>query len=122
MFGCISPADFCTVRDLTSTTLEISALFGLVRADDNLPLYDLAITDSVAGIKNYAKNFWKGKLNDILKKLKNSNYTIINLMGKNYSSIIDEKYTQRPNLKLGINDRSNVPRLRGEWLKSQLGV
>jgi cytoplasmic iron level regulating protein YaaA (DUF328/UPF0246 family) len=98
----------------------VSALFGLVRADNYLPWYDLAITDSVSGIKNYAKEFWKNKLNTILNELVISNYTIINLMGKDYSSIIDKKYTQGPNLVLCSNDRSNAPKLRGEWLKSQL--
>jgi len=99
----------------------LSALFGIIRADDYLPLYDFAMSDTVDGDVNFAKNYWNNKLNIILRELVDSNCVIVNLMSDNYNSIIDVTLTNKPKLNFNKNDRNVRTKKRGEWLRSQLG-
>lgn len=98
----------------------ISALFGIIRADNYIPLYDLAMTDEIDRNKNYAQGFWKGKLDDIIKNLCTDGKTVYNLLSENYKKCLDQK-TQYlmtiPEIKYTGSDSSGK---RGKWLEQDL--
>jgi cytoplasmic iron level regulating protein YaaA (DUF328/UPF0246 family) len=95
----------------------VSALFGIIRADNYIPLYDLAMTDQIDGNKNYAQGFWKGKLDRIIEKLNNNGYIIYNILSGPYNfCIINQHLTVIPN----INWNDKWGQHKGEWLKEKL--
>lgn len=98
----------------------ISALFGMIRADNYIPLYDLAMSDEIDGSKNFAQRFWKGKLDVIIENLINEGYIIYNLLSKDYNSSISKEainLTVIPDIKYTKSDASEK---RGKWLKNNL--
>jgi cytoplasmic iron level regulating protein YaaA (DUF328/UPF0246 family) len=98
----------------------ISALFGIIKADDYIPLYNLAMTDQINDCKNYAQKFWQGKLDNLIENIINEGHTIYNLLGKNYMKCLDKKITNQiitPNIKYSRSDSSEK---RGKWLKSNI--
>lgn len=98
----------------------ISALFGIIRADNYIPLYDLAMTDEIDRNKNYAQGFWKGKLDAIIENLINNGYIIYNLLSKDYNSSVSKQalnLTVIPDVKY---KRSDASEKRGKWLKNNL--
>lgn len=98
----------------------ISALFGIIRADNYIPLYDLAMPDKIDGNKNSAQRFWKGKLDAIIENLINNGYIIYNLLSKDYNSIVSKQalnLTVIPDVKY---KRSDASEKRGKWLKNNL--
>lgn len=98
----------------------ISALFGMIRADNYIPLYDLAMSDEIDGRKNFAQRFWKGKLDVIIENLINEGYIIYNLLSKDYNSSISKEainLTVIPDIKYTKSDASEK---RGKWLKNNL--
>lgn len=95
----------------------ISALFGIIRADNYIPLYDLAMTDEIDSNKNYAQGFWKGKLDSIIEKLKYDGYIIYNILSSPYNFCINNQhFTVIPN----INWKDNYGHDKGVWLKENL--
>lgn len=97
----------------------VSALFGIIRADDYIPLYDLAMNDEIDGIKSFATKFWNGKLDIIIENLISNRYLIYNLLGKQYNNSISKTKhkTKIPYVKFsGIDADFN----RGKWLKENL--
>ena len=107
----------------------VSALFGIIRADDYIPFYNLAMTDEINGCKNFAQKHWKGKLDSIIENLINSNSHMYNLLSKNYKVCISEKIVQllKPQEHLSISeidinnrDRNNCLQKRGKFLKHKL--
>lgn len=98
----------------------ISALFGIIRADNYIPLYDLAMTDEIDRNKNYAQGFWKGKLDDIIKNLCKDGKTVYNLLSENYKKCLDQntQYLMTiPEIKYTGSDSSGK---RGKWLEQDL--
>jgi cytoplasmic iron level regulating protein YaaA (DUF328/UPF0246 family) len=109
----------------------ISALFGIIRADDYIFMYDLAMTDEIDGDKNFAKKYWKGKLDLIIEKLSKNDTVIYNLLSKDYSDCIHQKLVNslKTQEDLGIseidinkNDRNSCPGKRGKWLNRDLNL
>ena len=107
----------------------ISALFGIIRADDFIPLYDLAMSDKLNGISSFTKKYWKGKLDIIIQKLLVSNLCVYNLLSKEYEGCIDKKifkslkeqeYLGIPEIDINESDRFNCLPKRGKFLKYKL--
>ncbi|MBS4066638.1 MAG: peroxide stress protein YaaA [Chitinophagaceae bacterium] len=101
----------------------ISALFGIIRADNYIPDYDLALSDSLDGKNNLARKFWKGKLDNTIQKLLIENSTIFNLLSKEYSKVFNNETKQlltSTNIERTKNDRSDMPNKNGIWLKNHL--
>lgn len=101
----------------------ISALFGIIRADNYIPYYDLALSDSLDGNNNFARKFWNGKLDNIIKKLSNENTIIFNLLSDNYSAVFSEETKQlltSTDIERNKNNRSDMPIKNGIWLKNHL--
>jgi len=99
----------------------VSALFGIIRADNYIPLYDIAMTDEIDGVKNFAKKYWKGKLDTIIEKICNDGNIVNNLLSNDYNGSINKKtknITTIPNIKYIGSDASEK---RGKWLKKELG-
>jgi cytoplasmic iron level regulating protein YaaA (DUF328/UPF0246 family) len=98
----------------------ISALFGIIKADNHIPLYDLAMTDELNDHNEYAIGFWKGKLDDIIEKLCNDGKTVYNLLSENYKKCLDQKTQDLmtiPEIKYARSDSSGK---RGKWLEQDL--
>lgn len=97
----------------------ISALFGIIRADDYIPLYDLAMNDEIDGIKSRATKFWNGKLDEIIKNLSKDGYSIYNLLSIEYNKSISKTkcLTTIPCVKFSGNGANFN---RGKWLKENL--
>lgn len=109
----------------------ISALFGIIRADNYIPLYDFAMTDEIDGKKDYAKKYWKKKLDGIIKKLVVDGNVVFNLLSNEYLDCIDKKVidilkiqTVLGNSEIDIkkNDRNSQSIKRGKWLKYDLNI
>ena len=109
----------------------ISALFGIIRADNYIPLYDFAMTDEIDGKKDYAKKYWKKKLDGIIKKLVEDGNVVFNLLSNEYLDCIDKKVidilkiqTVLGNSEIDIkkNDRNSQSIKRGKWLKHDLNI
>ena len=83
----------------TSKVYIMSALYGIIRSDDYIIDYDLMMTDTLSSnVYNNGKEFtpqefWKGKLEKILEKIKIDNNAIIyNLLAdKDYCAVIKNK-------------------------------
>jgi cytoplasmic iron level regulating protein YaaA (DUF328/UPF0246 family) len=98
----------------------VSALFGLIRADDYIPLYDLAMNDTINNSNNFAQKFWKGKLDNLIFQLHKNGEEIYNLLSENYSKCLQKESKSlliTPKIEFA---RSNAPSKRGKWLKSVL--
>lgn len=98
----------------------ISALFGIIRADNHIPLYDLAMTDELNDYNEYAIGFWKGKLDDIIKDLLYDGKTVYNLLSENYKKCLNQntQYLMTiPKIEFTASDSSGK---RGKWLKDVL--
>jgi cytoplasmic iron level regulating protein YaaA (DUF328/UPF0246 family) len=109
----------------------ISALFGIIRADDYIFMYDLAMTDEIDGDKNFAKKYWKGKLDLIIEKLSKNDTVIYSLLSKDYSYCINKKlvnslktqeYLGISEIDINKNDRNSCPGKRGKWLNRDLNI
>ena len=133
----------CWTKEQTSKIYIISALFGIIRADDYIFNYDLAMEDKLIS-PNYLngqeftpKKFWKGKLDEIIQKLKNK-AIIYNLLSNDYLDVLEDKnllvnpldecnkedlllkkYTIM-NKKNNIIWKDNYGTNKGKWLKEQL--
>ena len=97
----------------------VSALFGIIRADNYIPLYDLAMNDEIDKIVNFAQRFWNGKLDVIIENLISNGYLIYNLLGKQYNNSISKTkhITKIPYVKFSGSDADEK---RGKWLKANL--
>jgi cytoplasmic iron level regulating protein YaaA (DUF328/UPF0246 family) len=114
----------CSSSEWSPTEMEniyiVSALFGIIRADDYIPLYDLSMNDTVNGQIKFAQKFWEGKLDQILNKLFENGYQIINLLGNDYSNCFDRQNSSKminPNL---LCKGVDCLRIRGKWLKTSI--
>ncbi len=103
-------------KDQSKRVYIMSALFGIIRADDYIPFYDLALTDEINGCKNFAQKYWKGKLDAVLEKIVKNEGLIINLLSTDYGKCVSNKNLELHNQKFK-NDR-NID--KGKWLKKQL--
>lgn len=95
-----------------------SALFGIVRADNYIPLYDLAMIDEIDKQVKFPQKFWKGKLDSIIERLSNNGYLICNLLSGDYSKSLKNKTLSiitKPENK--FTDRGEQ---KGKWLKNEL--
>ena len=96
----------------------VSALFGIIKANNYIPLYNLAMGDEIDNHENFAKKFWKGKLDSIVEKLIDNGYFVYNLLSQDYSYCLNKKSLSlilKPNEK--FNGRGEQ---QGKWLKKQL--
>ena len=98
----------------------MSALYGIIRADDYIIKYDLMMTDTLTtSYYNYGKcftpqEFWKGKLDIILKKIKtDKNTKIYNLLAdEDYNTVIKDK-------KIVIRKKMDKEKLKS-WFTEQI--
>jgi cytoplasmic iron level regulating protein YaaA (DUF328/UPF0246 family) len=100
----------------------VSALFGIIRADNYIPLYDFAMKDELDKVKNFAQDFWNGKLDVIIKNLINNGYIIYNLLSNDYNSSVSKEVinlTVIPDVKYKASDASEK---RGKWLNRDLNI
>ena len=108
----------------TKSVYIISALFGIIRADDYIPMYDLVMTDKLGNIT--PQGFWNGKLDSIIASLSNNATNVIyNLLSGDYLASLKEakRLLSEPNIKFITNrDRNSMPGKRGKWLGEQFGV
>ena len=89
----------CWTKEQACKVYIISALYGIIRADDYIINYDLTMVDNLSfpkyldGKAFTPKEFWKGKLDLVLNKIKADNNAIIyNLLTDiNYSDVINDK-------------------------------
>jgi len=98
----------------------VSALFGMIRADDYIPLYDLAMNDTINNSHNFAQKFWKGKLDNIIMELYKSDFKILNLLSNDYLNCFNEQSKDlliTPKIDFTGSDATLK---RGRWLKSIL--
>ena len=96
----------------------VSALFGIIKSNNYIPLYNLAMGDEIDFQKNFAKKFWKGKLDSIVEKLIENGYFVYNLLSQDYSYCLNKKslsLINKPNEK--FNSRGEQ---QGKWLKINL--
>ena len=116
----------CWTKEQTSKIYIISALFGIIRADDYIFNYDLKMDDTLIS-PNYLngkeftpKKFWKGKLDEIIQKLKNK-AIIYNLLSNKYLGVLkDKKILEEPPLDFNKNEKYSRLTKKGNWLKEQL--
>ena len=100
----------------TKKVFIISALFGIIRADNCIPYYNLAINDVLDG-ELTPLAFWKGKLDGIIRKL-TSESVLIDLLSNNYRSCITQSITCLTNPETLWEDKYGAH--RGRWLKENL--
>jgi len=69
----------------------LSALFGIINANDFIPLYDFAIRDRIGNENNFALNFWKKskKLDLVLKELNDKGLKLYNLLSEDYNLAVN---------------------------------
>jgi cytoplasmic iron level regulating protein YaaA (DUF328/UPF0246 family) len=106
--------------EVTQKNYIVSALFGLIRADDYIPLYDLAMNDKINNCRNFAQKFWKGKLDNLIFQLHKNGGKIYNLLSIDYSNCFNEQSKGlliTPKIEF---TKSDAPLKRGRWLKSIL--
>ena len=98
----------------------ISALFGIVKATDYLPMYDLAIKDQLylGSDKKSPLKFWKRKLDSIIENLINEGYIVYDLLSDNYRKVIPKSAEKLKST--GIEWKSDRGPKRGEWLKQNI--
>jgi cytoplasmic iron level regulating protein YaaA (DUF328/UPF0246 family) len=97
-------------------TYILSALFGIIKASDYIPLYDLAINDKIDNLK--ICNFWRdsGAIDTVLENLSQENIQLINLLSNEYKNVINNKHSNLINLNIHWNDRGDQ---KGKWIKFQ---
>ena len=98
----------------------ISALFGIIKATDYLPMYDLAIRDQLylRSKKESPFKFWKGKLDSIIEKLINEGNVIYDLLSDNYREVIPNSADKLKST--GEKWKYDRGSKRGKWLKKNL--
>ena len=67
----------------------ISALFGIIKAKDYLPWYDLAMNDKIDN-DFVPIDFWEGKLDIIIQEIVASKGVLIDLLSDNYRDVLSE--------------------------------
>jgi cytoplasmic iron level regulating protein YaaA (DUF328/UPF0246 family) len=95
-----------------------SALFGIVRADNYIPLYDLAMIDEIDKQVKFPQNFWNGKLDSIIERLSNNGYLICNLLSGDYSKSLKKKTLSK--ITKPENKFTDRGEQKGKWLKNEL--
>jgi cytoplasmic iron level regulating protein YaaA (DUF328/UPF0246 family) len=95
----------------------VSALFGIIKANNYIPLYNFAMGDEVDNQKNFAKTFWKGKLDLIIIDLINKGYSVCNLLSKDYSYCLNKSLSLLKDEQKKFKGRGEQ---QGKWLKKQL--
>jgi cytoplasmic iron level regulating protein YaaA (DUF328/UPF0246 family) len=98
----------------------VSALFGLIKADNYIPLYDLAMTDKINGCNKFAQKFWKGKLDNLVLQLHKDGAKIFNLLSIDYSNCLNEESKSLLITPIIEFTASDAPSKRGKWLKSNI--
>ena len=108
----------------TSKVYIMSALYGIIRSDDYIIDYELMMTDTLSsnfyinGKEFTPQEFWKGKLEKILEKIKTDNNAIIyNLLtDKNYCEVIENKNLYINPIKQPCNgDMKKYKNLSKKW-------
>ena len=96
-------------------TYILSALFGLIKATDFLPFYDLSMNDTID--RKSIKQFWKksGVLDVVLEKLNNQGVYLIDLLSDNYKGSIGGSHKNLIDLKKKWKDRGEE---KGIWINS----
>jgi len=102
----------------TSNVYILSALFGIIKATDYIPIYDLALDYRLNNEPFFFKKYWKknGKIDMIINQLKDENVILINLLSNNYNSVINSNHNNLVNPGIIWNDRGDS---KGKWLKNQ---
>jgi len=103
----------------------LSALFGIINANDKIPYYDLAMKDQIDGESNAPQKFWEGKLDKIISNLKIKEPEIYDLLGNDYRDVFNSESKVLliiPEFNFGINDRSSTSIKRGDWLLNSLNL
>lgn len=102
----------------TDKVYILSALFGIIKATDYIPIYDLALDYKLNNEPNFFKKYWKknGKIDMILNQLNDENVILINLLSNNYNSVINFNHNNLVNPGVIWNDRGDS---KGKWLKNQ---
>ena len=95
----------------------ISALFGIIKATDKIPLYNLSMTDNINGFN--PKIFWQGKLDSIIEHLTN-NFPVVDLLSQNYKDAI--QHSQQFLIDAGMVWTDKYGRHRGRWLWERLNT
>ena len=110
----------CWTENQASKVYIMSALYGIIRADDYIIKYDLMMTDTLStyyynnGKCFTPQEFWKGKLDIILKKIKtDKNTKIYNLLAdEDYNTVIKDK-------KIIIRKKMDKEKLKS-WFTEQI--
>ena len=100
----------------------ISALFGIIKAKDYLPWYDLAMNDKI-DYDFVPIDFWEGKLDIIIQEIVASKRVLIDLLSDNYRDVLSEQARNMltdSGIIFTSNDRNNRPIIRGRWLRAHL--
>jgi cytoplasmic iron level regulating protein YaaA (DUF328/UPF0246 family) len=102
----------------TNKVYILSALFGIIKATDFIPIYDLALDYKLNNEPYFFKKYWKknGKIDMIINQLNNENVTLINLMSNNYNSIFNLNHINLVNPGIIWKGRGDN---QGKWLKNQ---
>jgi hypothetical protein len=103
----------------------VSALFGIIRADQLIPIYNLAMGDKLNLKKHIISpgKFWRGELDDVIEELINTGCIIYNLLSNEYEKVFSTGVVskmKKPPIRYTKSERSSRPLKRGEWLKKQL--
>jgi cytoplasmic iron level regulating protein YaaA (DUF328/UPF0246 family) len=97
-------------------TYILSALFGIVKASDYIPTYDLAINDKIDNLK--ICEFWRNSraIDTVLEKLYREKIQVINLLSNDYKKVINKNHLNLINLDIHWKDRGDK---KGKWIKFQ---
>jgi cytoplasmic iron level regulating protein YaaA (DUF328/UPF0246 family) len=101
-------------EDCIDRVYILSALFGLIKATDYIPLYDLAMNDKIEN--ESVLKFWKrsGELDKLIDSLNKNDVMIINLLSKNYNNVFNYDHKNLITLSIQWNDKYGVH--KGKWL------
>lgn len=114
LFGAAKSINWCDKKN--EKVYIISALFGIIRADNYIPNYNFALGDLINNVETI---YWRNKLDTIIKKLLGDDCQIISLLSNNYSNILNHTILNQltyPN----INWSDKHGHYKGVWLKDQL--
>ena len=110
----------------TKSVYIISALFGIIRADDYIPMYDLVMTYKLT-LKNgetiTPQKFWEGKLDSIIQTLVQNGNDVYNLLSGAYLKVLKGDTALKlkdPTINRTKKDRNVMSTKRGQWLKANL--
>jgi cytoplasmic iron level regulating protein YaaA (DUF328/UPF0246 family) len=94
----------------------LSALFGIIKATDYIPIYDFAITDKIDNVS--VIKYWKdgGHLDRVITELKEESISIINLLSNDYNSVLNNEHENLIDIRINWNDRGDK---KGNWIKYQ---